>query len=75
VRGEKQGGYRRKRHAEEAEQCFYNFFYIRSQALLESENINRLKASITVIVSDYSKIRYAHEIQKSEQMPVAVTGR
>ncbi len=31
-----------------------------NQALLESENINRLKASITVIVSDYSKIRYAH---------------
>lgn len=31
-----------------------------NQALLESGEKNRLKASITVIVSDYEKIRYAH---------------
>lgn len=31
-----------------------------NQALLESEDKNRLKASLTVIVSDYAKIRYAY---------------
>lgn len=31
-----------------------------NQALLESEDKNRLKASLTVIVSDYVKIRYAY---------------
>lgn len=37
-----------------------SYLHAANQALLDSDSKDRLKSSITVIVSDYAKIRYAH---------------
>ena len=47
-------------HPSMRKKAMLSYLKAANRALLESEDKNRLRASITVIVSDYAKIRYGH---------------